>query len=111
MSATRRVGARLSAVVAPAGPAPTTRTSTSRILLLESMGEAAHLFDASQVRLIRVVHRAFGREPSLRVFRQILYLKRWRKLWIRRTLPMFHHSHLRNIIDHVTDLCGVVIFM
>src|SRR5208282_2131006 len=80
MSATGRVGARFRVAVAPAGPAPTTRTSTSRKLVFEPMRETTDLLDAGQINPIRGVRGiAFGRKPCQRVLGHIFYLEGRRK--------------------------------
>src|SRR5262245_14390023 len=97
-SATWRNGARLSAAVAPAGPAPTTSTSMSRRLVLEPMGEATDFLDPGQIDLIGSVRRfAFLRQSLNRVRWQILYIERRRKMGIARPRARLDYSHISEI--------------
>src|SRR6185437_16156151 len=84
-SATARNGAKLSATVAPAGPAPTTSTSISRGLVFEPMGEATDFFDPRQIDVIGGVGRVtFHQQSFNRVLRQVLHIERRRKMGIAR---------------------------
>src|SRR5689334_14391046 len=104
-SATRRNGAKLSAAVAPAGPAPTTSTSMSRGLVVEPIGEAANLLDPGQIDIIGGVGRvAFHGQSLERVLGQILHLERRRKMGIARSRAWLDHSHVAEICDHVVEL-------
>src|SRR6185503_11730694 len=104
-SATWRNGARLSATVAPAGPAPTTSASISRVLVLEPMGEAADLLDPGQVDFIGGVRRVgFQRQSFNGVLGQVLHVERGRKMRIVRARTRLDHSHVAEVRDHVVEL-------